>query len=201
MIGSTSLLRIINTPAQDHLDDLDPLQIYPRKLTMLDSLRTTGRSIGREFTRAWESVAEGWSELLSRSGNALTHFTHPRNGQRAESEDIGTAFPRWSILAGEVEESDHDIVVRLEVPGLNKEDCDITIDGNILRLSGSKQRERETDTSTYHLMECAYGTFERTIVLPRNVDTDAAKARFKNGVLIVRLPKLEVDRFRSIQVK
>lgn len=118
----------------------------------------------------------------------------------ADTEDTSSSFPRWSILAGEVEESDKDIVVRVEVPGLGKDDCEITIDGNMLRLSGSKQLERETDNSTYHLTERAYGTFQRTIVLPRSVDTDKAKASFKNGVLTVRLPKLGAGGSKSIQV-
>ena len=167
---------------------------------MLDSLKTTGKSIGREITRAWETVSEGWSEMVSRSGNALTHFVHPREEKKTDPGEIATAFPRWSVLAGEVEESDNDIVVRIEVPGLDKEDCEISIDGNMLRLSGSKQLERETDTSTYYLMERAYGTFQRTIMLPRSVDTDRAKASFKNGVVTVRFPKLETGRSRSIQV-
>jgi HSP20 family protein len=168
---------------------------------MLDSLKSTGKSIGRDITRAWESVAEGWSELLSRSGNALTHFAHPKKGKKAKLEDLATAFPRWSVLAGEVEESDNDIVVRVEVPGLDKQDCEITIEGNMLVLKGSKQLVRETGASTYHLMERAYGTFQRTILLPRSVDTDKAKANFKNGALTVRLPKIGSDGSRSIQVR
>lgn len=167
---------------------------------MLESLKSTGKSIGRDITRAWDSVAEGWSELLSRSGSALTHFVHPREEKKTDAGDASTPFPSWSILAGEVEELDNDIVVRLEVPGLNKEDCEISINGNMLQLSGSKKFERETENSTYHLMERAYGTFQRTIMLPRRVDTDKAKASFKNGVLIVRLPKLGTDVSRSIQV-
>jgi HSP20 family protein len=173
---------------------------YASEVYMLDSLKSTGKSIGREITRAWGSVAEGWSELLSRSGSALTHFTHPKGARKEEPEEAATGFPRWSILAGEVEESADDIVVRLEVPGLEKEDCEITIDGNMLRLTGSKQLERDTDTSTYHLMERAYGTFQRTVMLPRIVDTEKAKATFKNGVLTVRLPKLGTDGSRSIRV-
>jgi len=167
---------------------------------MLDSLKTTGKSIGREINRAWESISEGWRELLSRSGDAITHFTRPKAEENDNEEGLPAMFPRWSILASEVEESAKDIGVRVEVPGLNKDDCNITIDGNMLRLSGSKQLERETSNSTYHLMERAYGTFQRTIVLPRNVDTDNAKANFKNGVLTVRLPKVGSEHSRSIQV-
>lgn len=167
---------------------------------MLDTLKSTGKSIGLEFNRAWETISEGWSELLNRSSNALTQFTRPAEATKEDKGSMPSMLPRWSILAGEVEESDKDIVVRVELPGLDKDDCEIVIDGNMLRLSGSKQFERDTDRSTYHLMERAYGTFERNIMLPRNVDIDKAQAHFKNGVLTVRLPKLAVDVSKSIRI-
>src|SRR3989338_8567648 len=136
---------------------------------MLDSLKQAGRNNGRELGRTWENLSEGWRELLSRSSNALTHFSHiNKNEVPPESGTLAT-FPRWSLLAGEVEETDKEIVVRVEVPGMEKEDCCITIEGNLLCLSGEKYFERETHDSTYHIMERAYGTFQRTIPLPRNV--------------------------------
>lgn len=81
-------------------------------------------------------------------------------------------FPRWSLLAGEVEETEKEVVVRVEVPGMEKEDCRITVEGNMLYLSGEKRFEHETHDSTYHLTERAYGAFQRSISLPRDVDTD-----------------------------
>ncbi len=82
---------------------------------MLDSLKEAGKNIGHELNRAWESLSQGWHELLSRSSNALTHFTRSRDKQ---GEDHALAsLPRWSLLAGEVEETGKDIVVRMEVPG------------------------------------------------------------------------------------
>ena len=171
---------------------------------MLDALKTTSKSIGRELNRAWESLAEGWHELLNRSGSALTPFVHPKADETSPAKEgdsgVPASFPRWSLLAGEVEESLKDIVVRIEVPGLDKADCDIRIEGNRLHLTGSKQIERETGDSRYHLSERAYGSFQRSIGLPRNVDTAKAQASFKNGVLTVRLPKLGADRAKSIPV-
>lgn len=137
--------------------------------------------------------------MLGRSGDALPQFSLHRDKKEGD-EDTRTTFPRWGMLAGEVQESARELFVRIEVPGLDKEDCEATIDGNRLQLSGAKQIERETGNSTYHLMERTYGTFQRTIILPCNVDTDRAKASFKNGVLTVRLLKLGPDRFKSIQV-
>lgn len=165
---------------------------------MLNSLKQTGKNIGREISRAWESLSEGWHELLSRSGNALTHFTRCKD-EKAESSELAT-FPRWSLLAGELEETRKDIVARVELPGMDKDDCRIAIEGNMLHLSGEKRFERETSDSTYHVMERAYGAFERSISLPRNVNIEKAEASFKNGVLTIRLPKEGSDKAKSIQV-
>lgn len=166
---------------------------------MLNSLKQAGKDIGREINRAWESLSEGWRELLSRSSDALTHFVHHKDESHEDSRTLAT-FPRWSLLAGEVEETPTDIVVRVEAPGMDKDDFNITIEGNLLQLSGEKHFERETHDSTYHVMERAYGAFQRTIPLPRNVNIDKAEARYKNGVLTIRLPKEGSGNAKSIPV-
>lgn len=167
---------------------------------MLESLKEAGKSIGRELGRAWENLSEGWRELLSRSGEALTHFSLSKDKTVTESESQLPVLPRWSLLAGEVEETDKEIIVRVEVPGIEKEDWQITIDGNMLYLSGEKRFERITQDSTYHIMERAYGTFQRSIPLPHNVDTDRAEANYKNGVLTVRLPKVGGTKSQTIRL-
>lgn len=164
---------------------------------MLNSLKEAGKNIGQEISRAWESLSEGWRELLSRSNNALTRFGH---GKEPEEGSSLAAFPRWSLLAGEVEETEKDVVVRVELPGMEKGDCHITIEGNMLYLSGEKHFQRETHDSTYHVMERAYGAFERTIPLPNKVNIDKAEARYTNGVLVVRLPKADSEKARTIPV-
>jgi HSP20 family protein len=167
---------------------------------MLESLKEAGKSIGRELGRAWENLSEGWRELLSRSGEALTHFSHSKDKVIAERDSQLPVLPRWSLLAGEVEETDKEIVVRVEVPGIEKEDWQITLDGSMLYLSGEKRFERVTQDSTYHIMERAYGTFQRSIPLPRNVDIERAEANYKNGVLTVRLPKVGDSKYRTIRL-
>ena len=72
---------------------------------------------------------------------------------------------------------------------MEKKDCEITIDGNILYVRGEKRFERASRDSTYHVMERAYGIFERAIPLPRDVDSNNAEATYTNGVLTIRLPK------------
>lgn len=167
---------------------------------MLDSIKQVGKSLGRELNRAWDGLSEGWRELLTRSSEALTQFAGGKAGGEAKRDSLPATFPRWSLLAGEVEETERDLVVRVELPGIDKDDCRITIDGNMLHVSGEKHYERETIDSTYHVMERAYGVFERSIPLPRNVDGDKAVATCRNGVLTVRLPKQERERVRSVPV-
>jgi HSP20 family protein len=166
-------------------------------MTMLDTLKQAGKSIGRELSRTWENLSEGWRELISQSSDALTHFSRNKSEPQAESAALAT-FPRWSLLAGEVEETDKEIVVRVEVPGMEKEDCRITIEDNLLQLRGEKRFAREAQDSTYHVMERAYGAFHRTLPLPRNVDADKAEASYRNGVLNIRLPKTASENRRTI---
>ena len=155
--------------------------------------------MGREISHAWDSLTEGWHELLSRSSNALTKFTPHKNDEQKTSGELAT-FPSWSLLAGELEETAKDVLVRVELPGMDKNDFQISIEGNVLYLSGEKRFERETESSTYHVMERAYGAFQRAIPLPRNVNVDQDEASFKNGVLTVRLPKVGGDKVKSITV-
>lgn len=166
---------------------------------MLDSLKRAGINVGREIGRTWENLSEGWRELLNRSGEALTRFVRSEDEGRAEIATRG-AFPRWSLLAGEVEETGREVVVRVELPGMEKEDCRVTIEGNTLFLSGEKRFESETGDSTYHIMERAYGSFQRAIPLPGSVDGDKAVANYRNGVLTVRMPKVNGEPAKSIKV-
>ncbi|HUX90779.1 MAG TPA: Hsp20/alpha crystallin family protein [Gallionellaceae bacterium] len=167
---------------------------------MLDNLKTAGRNIGRELSRTWENLSDGWRELLSRGSNALTHFSLSKDEALTQSGSTLATFPRWGLLAGEVEELDKEIIVRVEVPGMEKEDFTITVEGNELYLSGEKRYERESRDSTYHVMERAYGSFQRSIPLPRNVDAERAQASYKNGVLSIRLPKVESESSRTIKL-
>lgn len=164
---------------------------------MLDSLKQAGRNIGHELGRTWENLAEGWRELVSRGNEALTHFVKSKDEEQKNGSTPLT-LPRWSLLAGEVEETDEEILVHIEVPGMEKEDCRITIENNVLYLSGEKHFVRERNESIYHIMERAYGAFQRSIPLPHNVDTDKAEASYKNGVMTVRLPKVGEKKIKTI---
>ncbi|SFU78458.1 Hsp20/alpha crystallin family protein [Nitrosospira multiformis] len=135
---------------------------------MMDSLKDAGKNISRGLSRTLDQIAEGWRDLVHHSSNALTHFVR-RKEDEGNKEQGTTALPvfrSWSLLAGDMEETDKEIVVRIEVPGMEKKDCQITLDGRMLYLKGEKCFERSSSHSTYHVMERAYGIFERAIPLP-----------------------------------
>jgi len=99
---------------------------------------------------------------------------------------LGTGATGWPQL--EIEQEDKQIKVVAELPGVNEDDVELTIEDGVLSLSGEKRSERK-DESGYS--ERSYGRFERRIALPSDVNEDACKADFRNGVLTVTLPRAE----------
>jgi len=140
--------------------------------------------LGRDISRAWESLTEGWRELLTRGTASLTRFIRVK----PESPD----FPQWALLAGECWETAHSVIVRVELPGMRKEDIDVSIHAGRVRIRGEKRSSgEEEETRHYFLMERAFGRFERTIPLPANIDAAQAEVSYQDGIITVILPKTE----------
>lgn len=89
----------------------------------------------------------------------------------------------------DVSETDHDIQVTVELPGVDEQDVDVTLWDNTLRIRGEKRAEKKEQEKDYHLTERSYGTFERIIPMPYNLDPESVDAKFSKGVLTVILPK------------
>jgi HSP20 family protein len=104
--------------------------------------------------------------------------------------------------AADVVETETDLRVMLELPGIPAENVAVDLENNVLTIRGEKQEQRHEgdDKHTWHLMERRYGTFSRSFVLPRDVDQEAIEARFENGVLAIRIPKSEKARRRRIEI-
>ncbi len=90
----------------------------------------------------------------------------------------------------EVRETEDELVVTAEVPGLDREDLDLTITPGGLTIRGQKREEREDRQKNFYTAETRYGSFVRTVPLPPGLDVDRAAARVTRGVLTVRLPKV-----------
>ena len=89
----------------------------------------------------------------------------------------------------DVSETDSEIKVEAELPGVDQKDVEVVVADNLLTIKGEKRAEKEERKKDYHLIERSYGGFARSITLPFAAEPDKAKASFKNGVLTVTLPK------------
>jgi HSP20 family protein len=95
---------------------------------------------------------------------------------------------------------EEELLVRAEVPGVEKQDLEIELVGQVLTLKGERKHEETEEKGTYYRSEIARGSFVRSLRLPENVDLENAKAEFKDGVLEVHLPKTEKTERRRIEV-
>lgn len=142
----------------------------------------------------WDSLAEGWDRLRRSASTALTLYKPGEKTALPAAEVIDdTQFlpsPGWAMLGGDVFEDAQRLVVRLEAPGLDKDDFDIEVVGDTLVVRGEKRFERESTEGRWRVLQCAYGSFHRTVALPVAVKGDEARASYRHGVLRVELPKV-----------
>ncbi len=114
----------------------------------------------------------------------------------ADSEAGGRTW----LPAVDIYESDEAFVATADLPGLKKDDIDVSIEDNVLTVSGERKFEESDDDGTFRRVERSYGTFRRSFALPRGVDSAKVEARFEDGVLNLTLPKSEVAKSRKITV-
>jgi HSP20 family protein len=113
--------------------------------------------------------------------------------------DEGIGRGAWAPSVDIYENKDQ-IVLEAELPGMQQEDFDLTIENNVITLRGERRFEKTDESDNYHRVERSYGTFTRSFTLPQTVSADEAKAEYNNGVLRVTLPKREEAKSRRIQV-
>lgn len=113
--------------------------------------------------------------------------------------DEGIARGAWNPSVDIYENKDQ-IVLEAELPGMNREDFDVTIENNVITVRGERRFEKKDEADSYHRVERSYGSFTRSFTLPQTVSADTASAEYKNGVLRVTLPKREEVKARRINV-
>lgn len=118
------------------------------------------------------------------------------------------AFTRPVSLSGvsatpaiDMYQTENDVVVKATLPGLKAEDVDITVTGETLTLRGEYKQENEHKNTRYHIREQRQGSFERSFLLPTDVEADKARADFENGVLTVTMPIAETVKPKSITIQ
>jgi HSP20 family protein len=103
--------------------------------------------------------------------------------------------------AVDVFEEKDDIVVKAEIPGMDKDNIEVNLTDHTLTIKGEKKKEEEIKEENYYRSERSHGLFFRTLELPKDVHADKVKATFKNGVLEVRMPKTEEAKAKEVKVK
>jgi len=136
----------------------------------------------RDFERMRRDMDRLWGSFFQR-------------GVRRTDEDA-----EW-LPSLDVAETKDEIVVKAEVPGMDPKNIDISLSDGLLTIKGEKKQEREEKEEDYHLVERSYGTFTRSIRLPKEVRRDKISASYKNGVLKVTLPKSEEAKQKEIKIK
>jgi HSP20 family protein len=101
----------------------------------------------------------------------------------------------------DVSESDKEVVVAVELPGMSEKDIEVSFSSGRLTISGEKTSEREEKNKAYHITERSSGRFSRTVELGESVDSDKASAAFKDGILTVKVPKVAGVSPRKIAIK
>jgi len=133
-------------------------------------------SLQNEIDRLFENFTAGFPSI----GNGMTNVTLPTM---------------------DVAETDKEIEVTAELPGLEEKDVQINVSDNVLIIRGEKKAEKEQKDKNYRLIERTYGSFERSLELPEGVNADAIKASIDKGVLKVVVPKPAPAQVKKIEVK
>jgi len=152
----------------------------------------------------WDKLGQGFDHLRQSAAGALTRFKPGQQTQLPAAADIDVpsalATPGWSLIGGDVFEDERRVVVRLELPGMERQDFDIEVLPDTLTVRGEKRFERESTEGRWRVMQCAYGSFQRRVPLPVAVKTDDVRAVYRDGVLKIELPKAEVARPKSVSI-
>ncbi len=144
---------------------------------------------------------------IKRNNELWNPFDVDRDLQREFNKAFNRSLalsPQW----GKIFEPDIDVIeerdrffIKVDLPGLKKEELDIKVEGRFLTLKGERKQEKETKDKNYYACERFYGVFTRYIELPTDVKADQVKASYKDGVLEIELPKTEGAKAKQITVE
>lgn len=138
-------------------------------------------------------LEENWYEDLFR--RPLSLFSHPLGWPRGKSPEM-----EEMSFSADIFEDGNDVVVKADMPGVKKEDVDVSISDDAITIRGERKKEEKVERKDYYRVERSYGSFTRSFRLPADVQTDRAEAKFDDGVLEIRIPKMEEARSKTKKV-
>jgi HSP20 family protein len=137
-------------------------------------------------------------DLLTLQDRMDRLFEESISRNRVFEQSLASEF--WSP-AVDIYETESEIVLKAELPGLKKEDVSIEVTDNSLVLTGVRSFEKDIREENYHRIERSYGSFSRTFSLPATVDQDGVNAKFIDGILEIHIPKAEKSAARVIEIR
>ena len=132
-------------------------------------------------------------------GFSPTEWRRPFHFAMPLANELSTTF-ETNIPKVDVIDRDDEIVVKAMLPGVEKKDIEISMTKNTVTISGKTHHEEKEEKGDYYRCEISKGSYMRTLSLPENVNEDKAKAKFKDGVLELTIPKMEVSHRRTVKV-
>jgi HSP20 family protein len=158
-------------------------------------VRTEKKALARavtpfdEFDRMMDRLMEGW---MPRGWLRPFHFERPLLAEFG----VENWMPKVDVI-----DRDEEVLLRAQVPGVEKKDLDITVAENMVTLKGETRHEEKEEQGDFYRREITRGSFARTIGLPAEVDPEKAVAEFKEGVLELKLPKLAHARRHTLTLE
>lgn len=157
--------------------------------------KTTKKGAGKSGKAAPPAplVEEKWYEDLFR--RPLSLFSHPPDWPRMkflEKDEMS--------FTADIYEEGNDVVVKADMPGVKKEDVNVSLSDDTITIRGERKKEEKVERKDYYRVERSYGSFTRSFRLPADVQTDRAEAKFGDGVLEIRIPRMEEARAKTKKV-
>jgi HSP20 family protein len=137
-------------------------------------------------------------EAMHRRMASLLNGSTLDRGQNQTEENL--TLREWTPLV-DIVEDDQEYLIKMELPGVKREEVKVTVDNGALTISGERQVDRDEKHQKYHRIERYYGRFERSFIIPNGSEASDVRAEFKDGVLWVHLAKGEKARPRQIEIK
>lgn len=146
---------------------------YPAGANSYSPLNQLHTELDRAFDQMWSNF--GRHSPFQEGGSLLPEFNT-------------SGFLKPSL---DIKETNNAFEISVEIPGVEEKDIELSLDGDTLTIKGEKHQEKKEEKDNYHRVERAYGSFQRLLSLPENANGDEIKASFKNGLLLITLPKSE----------
>ena len=148
----------------------------------------------RRALSPFEEMDRMFEDFFSRGWMRPSRWEWPSMGELAKPFE--GKMPKVDVI-----ERDDEVVIKAELPGVDKKDLDVSVTENSVTIKGTTSHEEKEEKGDYYRCEISRGAYARTVGLPAYVDADKAKASFKDGVLELKLPKVEKSKRRSIEIK